>query len=373
MTTILHITTVHPRRDTRIFYRECMSLKNAGFKTWLLVADGLGDEEENGLMIVDIGKTKSRLSGFRKQNRLVVQKAMEINPAVIHLHDPELIVVGRRLKKKLKVPVIFDIHENIPLQILNKDYLPGIIKPLTSKLYAFFERLTISPFHLILAETSYLKYYKEKGKTVTTVLNMPKLDDFKAFVNADRSGNGIFYIGAITADRGVFTILEALKELRKREINYHMHFIGRLAGFTKEELPLESIEENVTFYGRLDSKKGFELAENCVVGLSILKPIKNYVESYSTKIFEYMAIGLPVITSNFPLYTAVVEKYESGFCVDPFNAIELADKIEVLLNNPTEVTRMGNNGIRTVAQLFNWSTERKKLIELYNSLIHIDQ
>lgn len=372
MISILHLTTVHPRRDTRIFYRECMSLKDAGYKIWLLVADGLGDEEENGVHIIDIGKPKSRWSGFWKRNQQIIEKVRELKPSLVHFHDPELIIVGNQIRKKFKIPVIFDIHENIALQLLNKNYIPKYLKPLASRTYALFEKLSINKFHLILAETSYLKDYRGKGKSSTTVLNMPNLLDFSEFVNLSRTGNGLFYIGGVTPDRGVHLIIDALKELHSRGVDFHMHFIGRHSGFSIEELALDGVAEKVTFYGRMDSKKGFALADDCVVGLSILKPIKNYVESYSTKIFEYMAIGLPVITSNFPLYKNVIEKYNAGYCVDPFNSQEIADKIELLLNNPDTVTQMGNNGIRAVNEYHNWSGEKEKLLARYQALINED-
>jgi len=109
-------------------------------------------------------------------------------------------------------------------------------------------------------------------------------------------------------------------------------------------------------------------SENCQVGLSILMPIENYLESYSTKIFEYMAIGLPVITSNFPLYQEVVERYECGFCVDPADPQELADRITELSKNNELILEFSTNGIRAAESKFNWNREEQKLLAVYQTL-----
>ena len=99
-------------------------------------------------------------------------------------------------------------------------------------------------------------------------------------------------------------------------------------------------------------KKGIWFANliffNCIflfmhyLKFSVLMPIDNYLESYSTKIFEYMDIGLPVITSNFELYKNVIEKHETGFCIDPTSYEALAGAMLKFADNPQLIVEMGN-------------------------------
>ena len=334
---------------------------------FLLVADGNGDEFKEGVQVIDIGKSNSRLGNFVNGYSRILRKVRKLNPKIVHFHDPELMFVGRRIDK-MGTPVIFDIHENIAVQILNKSYIPKVFRRTTSFLYRRIENWLISKFHLIIAEHSYLPVYEAKGKSLTTVLNMPDLSHFKPFVKTERGGNQIFYIGVVSLDRAVETTLEALRILHRRKVDFYMHFIGPIN--VKVDLEQWSdISDKVKFYGRMDSKEGFELSKNCVLGLSVLKPIKNYIGSYSTKIFEYMAVGLPVITSNFPLYREVVERYDTGYCVDPFSAIDIAEKIEALITNPAQAKEKGMNGLRAVSEKFSWSAEREKMEKLYENLL----
>lgn len=366
---ILHITTVHPRKDTRIFYRECKTIGDEGHEIILIVADGNGDEFSEGVQIIDIGKENSRIVNFLKTYGKLKKKIRQLKPDIVHFHDPELMFLGRSVRR-MGLPVVFDIHENVSAQILDKDYIPRFLRKFISYFYRKIEISIIKAFHLVIAEHSYTSAYQDKGKSLTTLLNLPDISHFNPYINLNRTGNEIFYIGAVTEERGLSVTLESLKILKERKVDFFMHFIGRIPNESQLHEQIEGIENNIKFYGRMDSKKGFEISKNCAVGLSVLKPIKNYVGSYSTKIFEYMAIALPVITSNFQLYKDVVEKYNCGFCIDPFSSVELADKIEELITNPNLVQRLGSNGLEAVNKNYNWSDEKNKLMKLYQQILN---
>ena len=131
---------------------------------------------------------------------------------------------------------------------------------------------------------------------------------------------------------------------------------------------LNEVKENFKLYGSLPLTKGLKYSKNSKIGLSILKPIRNYTQSYSTKIFEYMAIGLPVITSNFKLYKEIIDENNCGICVDPENPNEIAKAIEFILTNPEKAKEMGHNGRCLVKEKYNWKKEEFKLINIYKTL-----
>jgi hypothetical protein len=108
---IIHITTIHPRYDTRIFLKQCRSLAKAGYRVSLVVADGKGDERKDGIAIYDVGSSRGRISRILKTTGRVYAKAKELDADLYHLHDPELIPAGLKLKDMGK-KVIFDSQKN---------------------------------------------------------------------------------------------------------------------------------------------------------------------------------------------------------------------------------------------------------------------
>lgn len=366
---ITHLTSAHSRYDTRIFLKECVSLaKVEHYEVSLIVADGLGDEEKNGIHIFDVGKLDGRLNRIFRTTKNVLAKARELDSNIYHLHDPELIPVGLKLKK-LGKKVIFDVHENIALQIKDKEYLNYILRYVLSYFYEKYEKKSLKKFDmLVLAEDSYVEYYSKLSNSLTVILNMPDIEPLKKFQVDNREKNGLFYIGGISNGRGLDVTIEAIKIVKEGLPEIYMHYVGNTYNNVLEEIDMTTIQNNIKFYGPMPLFEGLEISKKAKVGLSILKPIGNYTRSYSTKVFEYMAIGLPVITSNFELYKDIVERHYCGLCVDPLDPKELAEAITYIINHPKEAKQMGENGKKVVQERYNWIIEEKKLFAIYQEL-----
>ena len=172
MKKIIHISTIHPRRDTRIFYRECISLKKKGFDVYLLVADGLGNEIISGVKIIDLGLFKGRIKKFIKTYSAILNQVDIIKPCIAHFHDAELMIVGKAIQNR-GIITYYDIHENVAAQILDKKHISALLRKTLHCVYRIVEYFLINSFHLILAEDSYKKLYIDKGQSITTVLNLP--------------------------------------------------------------------------------------------------------------------------------------------------------------------------------------------------------
>lgn len=367
---ITHLTSVHPRYDTRIFIKECCSLgKVEGNDVNLIVADGLGNEEKSNVHIVDVGKLEGRFNRILKTTKKVLDKAIELDSDIYHLHDPELIPAGLKLKK-LGKKVVFDIHENIAMQIKDKKYLNYFLRNIFSYIYAKYEKKALKKFDmLVLAENSYMEYYSKLSSNIAIILNMPDIEHLKKFQVDNREKNGLFYIGGISNDRGLGVTVEAIKIVKENTPDIYMHYIGNTYDNILDSIDMKSIRNNINFYGPMPLYEGLEISKEAKVGLSILKPISNYTTSYSTKVFEYMALGLPVVTSNFELYKNIVEKYHCGLCVNPLDSKEIAEAITYIINHPKVAKQMGENGKKVVQEQYNWYIEEKKLFELYKRLI----
>jgi glycosyltransferase involved in cell wall biosynthesis len=345
----------------------CSSLANAGYEVSLIVADSKGNEMKDKVSIIDVGKSiGGRFSRITKTVKRIHEKAKKLDGDIYHLHDPELIPTGLKLKK-LKKKIIFDAHEDLSKQILSKDYLNFVSKIALSKLYGIYERWSVPKFHTVISATPYIreKLLKLNSDTVD-INNFPLLDEFKNSSNYYQKENEIVYIGGLSKIRGIEELVASLSFMKKVKLN----LVGRFNDNQfMNKIKSHKNWDQVKYLGFLDRHGVKKVLDKSKIGVVTLYPKTNYLDSLPVKMFEYMSAGLPIVASNFPLWKSIVEDNNCGICVDPFNIEAISDAINYLLDNPISAEKMGKNGINIIKKKYNWQNEEKKLLQKYKSLI----
>ncbi|TBL70844.1 glycosyltransferase family 4 protein [Paenibacillus thalictri] len=364
------MTSVHQPYDIRIFYKQARSLAAAGYDVNLIAQKQENTEEEvDGVRFIPVPKSKNRVERISKTVWQVFSKAVKQKADIYHFHDPELLPAGIMLKL-LGKKVIYDIHENVAEQIQNKQWVP--CRRLISRMYRLLELTVCRLFPLVLAEASYDKLYPASWKK-TVVQNFAELALFPERSSVAKQANSLVYIGGVTRLRGISVVLEALHLLKQQRIDFHFDCIGPAAGEYRNELERQcadyGLTKQVTFHGHMKAAEAYRIVQKSSIGLAVLQPDPNYFESFPTKMFEYMALRIPFITSNFPLYVKTVEATGSGVAVDPQNPAMLAQTIRYMLEHPMELKEMGEKGRAAVEATYNWSREESKLLQLYDDLL----
>lgn len=365
---VAHLTSIHHRFDTRIFIKECSSLTKK-FETFLIVADGKGDEVKNNIVIIDVGIFKSRKDRVLNAPRAILSKALNINADIYHLHDPELIPIGLKLKKYGK-KVIFDAHEDLPNQILSKHYINPLLRKPLSVLVGIIERQACSRLDAVVAATPFIRdKFLKINKNTLDINNYPKLEEFHNTLLDDKKNGQVCYIGGISDVRGILEIIEAL------DFTSNKSYLKLAGSFIDKSLypKITSMEgwiktDYLGFVGREEIKK---ILSESIAGLVTLHPMVNYLDSLPVKMFEYMGAGIPVIASNFPLWRSIIDEERCGICIDPLNPYEIANAIDYLIENPLEALHMGENGKTAIKEKYNWAIEEAKLFKLYDEILEI--
>ncbi len=362
MKKVVHLTSVHPRNDTRIFLKECCSLFQHGYKVSLVVADGNGDAVVDGVSIYDVGKSSGRLSRMVKTTGKIYKEALSLNADIYHLHDPELIPTGLKLLRKKKT-VFFDAHEDLPKQILAKPYLRSWQARLLSIFLSEYERYSLRKFSGIITATPFIRdKFLTINKNTVDVNNFPLLGELSAIdqpLQWNRKKNWVCYVGGLTLIRGIKEIVSAMTETRS-SVRLQLAGAFRESTFEQEVKSLPGWEM-VDELGFLDRPGIRRVLDESIAGLVTLHPVINYLDALAVKMFEYMSAGLPVIASNFPLWKKIIEEHNCGICVDPLDPQAIAEAIDFLLSHPKKAMEMGENGRQAVIEQYNWNREEEKL------------
>lgn len=362
---ICHITSVHPRYDIRIFVKECKALATT-HEVSLIVADSLGNEYKDNINIIDIGKvTGGRLKRMLLTARAIYSQVMELQPHVVHFHDPELMSIGRKIAAQ-GIKVIYDVHEDVPKQVMNKHWIPKLLRPVISSVVAWQEKYTAQKISGIVAATEIIaNRFKKYNQHTTAIHNYPILAELtKVDVAWEERKLELCYLGSISETRGIIPLLDALGQ---------KNLTLELAGpYSNTEITTK-IEQHtnrnlVHYHGILNRDAVTKLLSQVKIGIVTLLPTPSYVESLPIKLLEYMLAGIPVVASDFKLWQQYVKANNCGLMVNPENPIEIAKACSYLLENPALAKQMGENGRQAVMKHYTWEQEQKKLLVFYHSI-----
>ncbi|MDJ0772105.1 MAG: glycosyltransferase family 4 protein [Mastigocoleus sp. MO_167.B18] len=367
---IVHISTIHRALDVRIFYKECRSLAKNGYEVHLLIPNPPHTELEGVFFhAIDKVTTIPRLQRTWRRLNSAYQLAVSLNADIYHFHDPELIPVGILLKR-LGAKVIYDVHENTAWEAISLHKRYPVVGWLKFGIWTFLESLAKVMLDAFICVTPAIGQKFPPTKTFV-VYNFPLTEEFQDFnhnISYCERPNNIAYVGGITKIRAIREMVCAM-ELLAPSLRTKLMLIGE---FSSPELQTEVEQllgwEKVKFFGWQSRSDVVQYLAKARLGLVIFHPERDHLEALPNKLFEYMAAGLPVIASDFPLWREIVQQIDCGLLVNPLDPKEIAQATQYLLEHPEEAEAMGKRGYEAVTSQYNWETESEKLLNLYKQL-----
>ena len=363
--TVCHLTSAHSDGDIRIFRKLAISSAEK-YKTYCIVPNAKSRLEENVHVIGFRSTPRSRLMRMIRTVNIVLDEAIKVQADIYHLHDPELLRIVKKLKHQTGAKIIFDSHEDVPKQILDKYWIPKPFRKIISKIYAINERRSCKHVDGIVSVTPIIcKRFSKYHENVEMIANFPSFANIE-MDNVVRKTNHICYVGGLYQSRGIKEIVEAIDEC-----DVVLHLAGSFD--SKEfELNLKSLPawNKVIFHGQVEQSKVRTILAECSIGIVTLHPTPSYLEAYPIKMFEYMNAGLAILSSDFPLYRELIGNIACCQFVDPLNPREIASVLNEMLKNPTHLTEMGKRAKNAAEKKFNWNSEKEKLHKFYHKLLN---
>jgi len=367
-------------------------LARVGYDVTLLVADGKESEIIDGVKIqsVDIstgarwlgpgdwiidGKRKkskevSILNRIRRElntSRYMLNDALELDAEVYHIHEPVLLPLGLKLKS-LGKKVIFDSHEDTPNLILDKSWIPKLIKPFVYFLYKNYYYKRIKKFDCVIGVTPHvINKLKDININTELITNYPIIDNNQKDVVC-KIDNLFGFAGGVTKQWNHEIILNALERL---DVKYIL--MGKGSEDYLLKLKKHKAWNKVDYQGFLGHDEVEAGLSKCIAGIVLVSYSNNTDGKQgtlgNTKLFECMMLGLPVICTDFVLWKQIVECWKCGICNSPYNVDDLEKAMKYFLTNTDKAKQMGENGRQAVLKKFNWNIEEKKLFKIYEKIL----
>ncbi|GAO30523.1 glycosyltransferase [Geofilum rubicundum] len=264
------------------------------------------------------------------------------------------------LAGKLKrIPVVFDSHEYFPEvpEIRHKTFVKWFWLRLESFLVPMVdEGMTVSQGIVEI-------YRKKYGRNFKLIRNVPNTPVHVMEIRPVSEQAVVYYQGALNVGRGLKESVRALLFLP----NYRMV----IAGSGDEETELHDLvkvlglEDRVRFTGQLPFEALAAEAAQAHVGLCILENMGlNYYHSLPNRIFDYPALGLPVIATSFPDMAEIVNQYQTGLLVSSLDPEEIAKAIQKACED-APLRDKWKHSLKEAVDKLNWEKECGGLNEMF--------
>ncbi len=295
----------------------------------------------------------------------ILRKALQKKYDLFYCHELDPLVYSWILKKITKTPIVWDCHE----------YLVPMKRELQGNLSAFLTKIAINftapkTDHIVTVDNTLGKQLL-RFRPVTVIPNYPTIVDFP--ISETKKENvipNILYVGSLTKERGLEKMIKAYKIVRE-EIETDLTIVGGFYDTTLEKWAKEYDSENnlnIKWKGWVNYTELAPFFSEADIGLCILQDSERYMKAIATKIFEYLIMGLPVVTSKGHMSDKLIRRGKCGISVDSSNESDIAQGILKLLRQISD-KKMAKNTIQFSRDKYVWERREEKIINVIDNLV----
>ena len=312
---------------------------------------------------------------------ILASRSLKRRYDLVYIHNmPDILVASALWPKALGAKVILDQHDPMPELMMT---IFGLDKDsLSVRLLTWFEKWSIARADLVITVNAACKrLFGSRSclpEKIGVVMNSPDEAIFPfraarpcAFGNLASTQRFIMmYHGSLVERNGLDLAVEALARVRTAIPTAELRIYGRQTPFLDSVMTqarMKGLAGHVSYLGPRSLEALVGEIEACDVGL-----IPNHRSAFAeintpTRIFEYLALGKPVIA---PRAAGISDYFDDGSMIffELGNAQDLARKIEYVFSNPAEVTETVRRG-QEVYREHRWQTERRRLTDLVSGLL----
>jgi glycosyltransferase involved in cell wall biosynthesis len=376
------------RTDVRVM-REATALVEAGYEVSIVDIETARDrpveEHISGVALKHI-KMPCAFSLIRFKPLLLFQIArllirstfqlIHISTDVYHAHDISALPACSLAALVRRKPLVFDAHE-LPLsgEVKNRRW-HGLITLFSWFLAFVVPRcagiITVSP---PIAEELRLRYARSDVSLVRNVPSyqqVPRSQRLRQHLHLSQDARIALYQGAFSANRGLERLIHAAAFLEPGNL---IVFMGPdtegLCSQFESLIASEGVADRVKILPAVAYEELLEWTASADIGLIVYTPehSQNVQMCLPNKLFEYLMVGLPVLSSQLDAVAEVIRTCGVGQVVASLAPRDVAEAINGMLRDDEGLARMRQRALETAQREFCWEKERVHLVRLYQDML----
>lgn len=366
---ILMITTSNNWDDTRMFWLEGHALTKLGMQVTILAINSKADiQEKDGINIVALGRERKRLGRFLINPREVIRFCRENAGKfdILQVHDPEMLPWIPRLKKVSGCPVVYDMHEFLPDILAVRPWVPRFLRNRAPLLGEAIERRTLRNANAVLVVNELMEQ-RVRGlgvKEAVVFMGVPSKAEVERAAPYDTQRTGAVYVGGVAMLRGVDTMAKVAPQLWQ---SHGCQVV--VAGPLEDQAAQDAVTAaGIDYRGVVSRSQVMQFLNKAAVGWLPLHHTPNHDKTWAVKLGEYMAAGLPVVSSGLNYCHSIIKKYDCGIVVSADDANAHLEALRYLLDHLQEAKRMGENGQKAILADLNLEKFTTNLCNLYERI-----
>jgi len=364
---VLVLTVAHPPQDARIRVRQIGALRARGHAvTYAAPFSAFGVDPRVDVPEVD-PVDLPRAVGLRRTRALLVAArhalAVVRRHDVVLAHDPELIPLLLLLRRwSPRTAVVWDAHEDVPAQAHMAPGVPGRLRRPLARLLGILERVAEHELHLLLAEHGYVSRFRRVHPVVPNTPRVPPARPAAVETTGSRP-HRVVYVGALTVARGLEEMLELARRLPEDVV---LEVVGNARPDVQARLREAASASGgaLVHHGFVPNELALAHLPGAVAGLVLLHDHANYAHSRFTKVMEYMAHGVPVITTANPEAARLVRETGAGVVVGFGDVDAVLEAVLALRDAPDARRRMGEAGHAVALAEHDWNRDGAAFVDL---------
>lgn len=372
---VVIVAPVHIYDDVRVFRKEAVTLAEAGYEVILYARTPDGTPLTRDGVTVRPVRYRNRAERFLRLP-VVGHRAWREKGDVYHLHNPDTIPLVFALKAR-GCTVVYDTHEDFRAEILLRRWLPGVVRRPAAAAVGALEKLTARVADAVIVTQEQLQ---ERLPGAILIGNPPIVDRAAGLAAATRRLRRaasakdrplvLGYVGGLSRDRGLARMVDLVATLQE---NIATRLL--LVGPAVNDDALADARDSpgwryVDYRGPLPQEEAFAALDEADAGLILFEDAASHRHVDPNKIYEYLALALPFIATDFPSWRRRFGAASVGLFVPAAaTAREAAELVARFVADRAALARVGSDGADFVWRNYSWQNDGAPvLLSLYRRL-----